>query len=439
MNTLLKHGRGKEDMMNTLLRRGRVLLLALALAVILPGVAMAQSSGTGASEDEQPTIKPRPDEEFVADQVIVKFKPSASPAEEASIRRQEGLEKKKDLGLIDAEVDKVGGQSVEQAVRALNSRPNVEYAQPDFVHHASGYADEPRFSELWGLHNTGQTIQGSVGVADVDVNGLEASAVTQGDPNLVVAVIDSGVDFSHPDLAGRAWTNPGEVPNNNLDDDNNGYIDDVNGWDFFHGDKTVHDPTEDRHGTHVSGTIAASIDGQGVVGVAPKVKIMALKFMGPEGGYTSDAILAIQYAKAEGAKISNNSWGGGPYDPIDQALYDAINNSGSLFVAAAGNNGSNNDAYPVYPASYDLPNILSVAAVDNQGKLASFSNYGASTVDIAAPGVGILSSVPGTPEISAAALSSVGSSGKALTGDSVPMRSAIAPSGLRFSQRRSRR
>jgi len=249
---------------------------------------------------------------------------------------------------------------------------------------------------------------------NVDINALEACAITNGDSNLVVAVIDDGVNFSHPELAGRAWTNPGEVPNNNLDDDANGYVDDVNGWDFFHGDKTVHDPTEDRHGTHVSGTIAASIDGQGVVGVAPNVKIMALKFLGPEGGYTSDAILAIQYAKAEGAKISNNSWGG-PYGPYDQALYDAINNSGSLFVAAAGNDGSNNDAYPVYPASYDLPNILSVAAVDNQGKLASFSNYGATSVDISAPGVGILSSVPGTPEISSAALSSVGSSGKALT------------------------
>ena len=286
---------------------------------------------------------------------------------------------------------------MEDATRTLERRPEVEYAQPNFTYYPAGYADEPRFGELWGLNNTGQ----NGGTSNVDINALEASAITNGDPNLVVAVIDDGVDFSHPDLAGRAWTNPGEVPNNNLDDDANGYVDDVNGWDFFHGDKTVHDPTEDRHGTHVSGTIAASIDGQGVVGVAPNVKIMALKFLGPEGGYTSDAILAIQYAKAEGAKISNNSWGGGPYD---QALYDAINNSGSLFVAAAGNNGNNNDAYPFYPASYDLPNILSVAAVDNQGKLASFSNYGATSVDISAPGVSILSSVPGTPEKYAATL-----------------------------------
>jgi len=278
--------------------------------------------------------------------------------------------------------------------------------QPNFTYYPAGYGDEPRFGELWGLNNTGQ----NGGTPNVDINGLEASAITIGDPNLVVAVIDDGVDFSHPDLAGRAWTNPGEVPNNNLDDDHNGYVDDVNSWDFYNRDKTVHDRAEDWHGTHVSGTIAASINGHGVVGVAPNVKIMALKFLGPYGGYTSDAILAIQYAKAEGAKISNNSWGGS----YDQALYDAINNSGSLFVAAAGNNGNNNDIYPMYPASYNLSNILSVAAVNNQGKLASFSNYGATSVDISAPGLGILSSVPGIPG-DAATLSSVGSSGKALT------------------------
>src|SRR5215208_871864 len=299
--------------------------------------------------------------EFAPGEVIVKFKESVGPGERANVSSQVGLKKENDLTLIKAEVDKVEGRSVADATRALERRPEVEYAQPNLTYYPAGYADEPRFGELWGLDNTGQ----NGGTSNVDITALEASAVTNGDPSLVVAVIDDGVDFSHPDLAGRAWTNPGEVPNNNLDDDNNGYIDDVNGWDFFHGDKTVHDPTEDRHGTHVSGTIAASIDGQGVVGVAPNVKIMALKFLGPEGGYTSDAILAIQYAKAEGAKISNNSWGG-PYGPYDQALYDAINNSGSLFVAAAGNDGSNNDAYPVYPASYNLSNILSVAAVDNR-------------------------------------------------------------------------
>jgi subtilisin family serine protease len=349
---------------------------------------------------------------FAPSQVIVKFKEDVGPGARADVRSQVGLKKEKDLAIIKAEVDKVEGRSVEEAVRALERRPEVQYAQPNFKYHPSGYADEPRFGELWGLNNSGQ----NGGTSDVDINGLEASAVTQGDQNLVVAVIDDGVDFTHPDLKDRAWKNLGESGSgketNGVDDDANGYIDDVNGWDFYYGDKTVHDPGQDYHGTHVSGTIAASVNGQGVVGVAPNVEIMALKFLGPEGGWTDDAIEAIQYAKAEGAKISNNSWGGGPYD---QALYDAINNSGSLFVAAAGNDyGNNNDAYPSYPASYDLPNILSVAAVDNQGNLASFSNYGPTSVDISAPGVGILSSVPGIPD-DAAALSSIGSSGKALT------------------------
>lgn len=206
------------------------------------------------------------------------------------------------------------------------------------------------------------------------MDAKEASAVTQGDSNLVVAVIDDGVDFLHPDLENRAWTNPGETPNNNTDDDGNGKIDDVNGWDFFHEDNTVYD--------------------EGIVGVAPNVKIMALKFLGPNGGSTSDAILAIQYAKSKGAKLSNNSWGGGGYS---QALKNAIDASGSLF-AAAGNSGTNNDTTPMYPASYTGANILSVAAINNQGNLAGFSNYGAKSVDVSAPGVDVLSSIPAVSE-----------------------------------------
>ncbi len=383
--------------MRNTLRHGRFLLLSLlVLAVALPGAAMAQDPQAGARGDERPTVKPR-DNEAATDQIIVKFKENAGSAARAEARGQEGLEKKKDLDLIGAEVDKVKGQSAEAAVRALNSRSDVEYAELDYIVYPYGYADEPRFAELWGLNNTGQAINGVSGAADVDVNGKEASTRTQGDPNRVVAVIDTGVDFSHPDLADRAWKNPGESGSgketNGVDDDANGKVDDVNGWDFFHDDKTVFDAADgDSHGTHVSGTIAASVNGQGVVGVAPNVKVMSLKFLGPSGGFTSDAIDAIGYAKSKGAKISNNSWGGGSFS---QALKDAIGASGSLFVAAAGNSGVNTDTSPQYPAAYDNSNILSVAAINNQGGLASFSNYGLKTVDISAPGVSILSSVPG--------------------------------------------
>ncbi|MDX6381150.1 MAG: hypothetical protein QOI57_2174, partial [Rubrobacteraceae bacterium] len=167
--------------------------------------------------------------------------------------------------------------------------------------------------------------------------------------------------------------------------------------DFYNNDNSVFDTADgDKHGTHVSGTIAASVNNQGVVGVAPNVKILALKFLGPQGGSTSDAIAAVEYATQMGMRmgmrISNNSWGGGSYS---QALKDAIDSSGMLFVAAAGNASNNNDTTPFYPASYTSPNILSVAAVNDQGNLASFSNYGASSVDISAPGVEVLSSVPG--------------------------------------------
>jgi subtilisin family serine protease len=261
---------------------------------------------------------------------------------------------------------------------------------------------------LWGLHNTGQEIQGFTGVADVDVDGREALGVANGG-GVVLAVIDDGVDFSRPDLAGQAWVNPGESgggkENNNVDDDGNGYIDDVNGWDFCHDDKTLHDVNDDFHGTHVSGTIAAKLDGAGIVGVSPSVKIMALKFLGDDAacGWDDQAIAAIEYAKSFGVRISNNSWGrtaGAPGE--DTALRDAIADSGMLFVVSAGNSGVNNDTslLRAVPASFDLPNILSVAAIDNQGLLADFSNYGPTSVDVAAPGVDIASNIPaydGTP------------------------------------------
>jgi subtilisin family serine protease len=322
----------------------------------------------------------------------VKFEENVDPATKSDVRRAEGLEKEKELELIGAEVDKVKGQPVEAAIRALNNRPNVEYAERDYIVHPTGYADDPRFGELWGLNNTGQT----GGTPNVDVNGLEASGVTQGDPNLVVAVIDTGVDFSHPDLSGRKWVNPGESgggkETNGIDDDGNGFVDDVNGADFLNNDGNPFD--DHGHGTHVAGTIAASVNGQGVVGVAPNVKIMALKFL--TGGSISDAIEAITYAKSKGAKISNNSWG---CYCFSQGLKDAIDTSGSLFVAAAGNDDINNDTNPFYPASYTSNNILSVAAVDRQGNRALFSfgasNYGANSVDISAPGKDILSTFPG--------------------------------------------
>ena len=406
----------------------------VAVVLILPGASVAAQDSEpteepelaaedlelDVSESEGAIVELQSGEEAVADQVIVKFKEESSRAAKDDARSDEGLEKKEDLDLIDAEVDKIEGQSVEEAISDLEARPEVEYAEPDHVVKLEGYSDERRFGELWGLHNTGQPINGSAGTDDVDINAPEASAITQGDEDLLVAVIDDGVDFTHPDLAGREWTNPGESgggkETNGVDDDKNGFVDDVNGWDFHNRDKSVHD-ANDYHGTHVSGTIAASANGEGVVGVAPNVEIMALKFIGPRGGATSNAINAIEYAKKMGAKISNNSWGCGGTGCYNQALKDAIDASDMLFVASAGNSAVNNDSSSSagYPASYDSPNILSVAAVDNGGRIAGFSNYGATSVDISAPGVSVLSSIPDRGDLPSVALSSVGSSGKAIT------------------------
>ncbi|MCB8753135.1 S8 family serine peptidase [Planktothrix agardhii 1810] len=207
-------------------------------------------------------------------------------------------------------------------------------------------------------------------------------------------MIDTGVDYDHPDLSANIWTNPGEIAGDGIDNDSNGYIDDVRGWDFAYNDNNPMDVH--GHGTHVAGTIAGKgNNGVGVTGVAWNAKIMPLKFLNDSGsGSLSNAILAINYATAKGVKLTNNSWGGGGYT---QALYDAINTAGqqgALFIAAAGNSSQNTDTTPAYPASYDLANIISVASTTRTDGLSWFSNYGATTVDLGAPGSDIYSAWP---------------------------------------------
>ncbi|HEY8414787.1 MAG TPA: S8 family serine peptidase, partial [Thermaerobacter sp.] len=248
--------------------------------------------------------------------------------------------------------------------------------------------------QQWALHNTGQVVRGQPGLPDADLNAPEAWDVTRGSGNVVVAVIDTGVDVNHPDVRGALWVNQAEASGRpGVDDDRNGYVDDVHGYDFINQDGTVFDPEDgDEHGTLVAGIIAARWgNGQGVAGLAPGVRLMVLKFLAEGVGTTADAIKAIAYAERMGARIANLSWGNPGYDP---ALYDALRGSSLLFVAAAGNDGSNNDVAPFYPASYRLPNLMSVAAADNRGQLAGFSNYGPHTVDLAAPGQDILSTMP---------------------------------------------
>ncbi|MBI3952234.1 MAG: S8 family serine peptidase [Acidobacteria bacterium] len=295
------------------------------------------------------------------------------------------------------------GMNVEQVVASLKMDPNVEYAEPNYVYHISGLApNDPYFNLLWGLNNTGQ----SGGAAGIDISALRAWEMTTGSSEVVVGIVDTGIDYLHEDLAANMWTNPGEIPDNKLDDDGNGFVDDVHGWNADDGNG---DPMDDNdHGTHVAGTIgAAGNNNEGIVGINWNTKLMALKFLDAEGsGYVSGAIECIEYAvamKRRGVNIRvlNASWGGeGNSDALRSAI-EAAGEAGILFVAAAGNNGdgsgergTDDDVAPIYPASYDLANIVSVAAVDRRGHLAAFSNYGAKTVDLAAPGVSIASTIP---------------------------------------------
>ncbi|KAA5540912.1 S8 family serine peptidase [Roseiconus nitratireducens] len=288
------------------------------------------------------------------------------------------------------------GVKVADVLPRFRNNPNVLYAEPDFRLHTTALPNDPRYDELWGLNNTGQT----GGTVDADSDIAEAWDIATGS-NLVVAVIDTGVDYLHEDLAANMWVNAGEIPGDGIDNDGNGFVDDIHGYDFANDDP---DPMDDQgHGTHVAGTIGAVGDnGIGVVGVNWDVQLMAVKFLDATGnGTTSDAVDAINYAVANGAQIANASWGGN--EPFSQALYDAIaggRDAGQIFIAGAGNGnafgfGQDNDSNPFYPASYDLDNIISVAATDHNDARATFSNYGITSVDLAGPGVSILSTRPG--------------------------------------------
>lgn len=335
-------------------------------------------------------------QEVSADGVIVRWAAGVEMPEQARARDAAGVRLRDRLPLAQAEViDVPAGETRASVVARLRRDPRVLYAEPDAIVRPS--SDDPGFGLLWGLDNTGQVVNDRPGAADVDLDEPEANAAVaaSGAPAepVLVAVTDSGVDVRHDDLAGAIWINPDEVPANGVDDDRNGYVDDVNGWDFVDNDASVYDdPVIDGHGTHVAGTIGATRDNRvGIAGVTSQVRLMPLKFIGPDGGSTSDAIRAIAYAADKGAGVINASWGG-PED--SQALRDAIAASGAVVVAAAGNDGVNNDVDPDFPASYGLSNLLSVAAVGNTGELAGFSNVGATSVDLGAPGVDVLSTFP---------------------------------------------
>jgi len=344
-------------------------------------------------------------ENAVPGEYIVKFKKGVSKSKKELLISEHSCVEKKSLDIINAKLVTLAAmddQSQDTLLEQLRNDPAIEYVQPNYYYYPADdtpISDDELASLLWGLKNYGQYVYDRYGVPGIDINLEPAWQVTKGDPTVVVAVIDTGNDISHPDLSGNIYINPGEIAGNGIDDDSNGKTDDVSGWDFYNNDNTVyHSANEDDHGTHCAGTIAAIENTGGVVGVAPLVKILPLKFIGndPEtgesGGSSADAIEAIAYAEQMGVEICSCSWGGSGYDT---ALYQTIATSEMLFIFAAGNDSIDNDAdTPAYPASFTLNNIISVAAIDSQGNLADFSNYGATSVDVAAPGVLIGSTYP---------------------------------------------
>jgi len=354
----------------------------------------------------QQSIKGKP--RFVQGQVLIKYKPDVSVADINAKFGTHPVVRNERLDLVRCHTT-----NLDSLLAACKADPDVVYAEPLYLYYAQDIPsvgeqahrgmtalmemnspqspvipNDPRFSSLYGMQNAN----------DNDIDAPEAWGNQTGSASILVAVIDTGVDYDHEDLSANMWRNPGESgggkENNGLDDDGNSYKDDYRGWNFV---SNNNDPFDDnQHGTHVSGTIGAiGNNGKGVVGVNWTVKIMPLKFLSREGSGTSeDAADAIVYAANMGAVISSNSWGGGERS---QAIEDAIryaNTKGQLFVAAAGNESSNNDATGSYPANYDLPNVISVAANDRNDNLASFSNYGRTKVHLSAPGVDILSCRP---------------------------------------------
>jgi subtilisin family serine protease len=364
--------------------------------------------------------------EVAADEVLVKFRVPHTPPERIQLRNQIAADRDEEVGGIGLTRFHSRTFDAESLLAFFRSQPNVEYAEPNYILRTTAVPNDPQFGQLWGLRNTGQAVNGgSPGTPGADIRAVPAWDISTGSRNNVVGVVDTGVDYTHPDLAANVWSAP------------SGFTVVVGGRAITcaagtHGFNAIIntcDPMDDHdHGSHVSGTIGAvGNNATGVAGVNWTASIMGLKFLSSSGsGTTVAAINAIEFAiqvksvfsgsGGANVRVLSNSWGGGAFTT---AMLDEINRanaSGMLFVAAAGNAGTNTDLTPFYPASYNVPNVVAVAATSNYDGLASFSNYGATSVDLGAPGVNVLSTTRGntyrffngtsmaTPHVSGAAM-----------------------------------
>ena len=344
--------------------------------------------------------------EYVPGELIVKFKSGVSDIQRnAAFSAVSGKVGQK---IVTAAMRKAGDNegitvvhtpmAVREAVSALKSSANIEYAEPNYYYYHDATSNDPYYTNgsLWGMYGDATTPANQYGCQAGEAWAAGHTGLT----TVLVGEIDEGIMFTHTDLAGQIWTNPYDATDG-IDNDGNGYIDDIHGWDFDGNNNTIYDGPADDHGTHVAGTIGAKGgNALGVVGVCWNIQIISGKFLGKKGGTTTNAILALDYftdlKSRHGLNIvaTNNSWGGGAFS---QALQDAIersNQANILFVAASSNDGINTDVTPSYPSCYPNANIISVASITSTGTLSSFSNYGLTTVDLGAPGSAIYSTIP---------------------------------------------
>jgi subtilisin family serine protease len=344
--------------------------------------------------------------EFVPGELIVKFKSGVSDIQRnAALGAVSGKVGQK---IVTASMKKIGDNegitvvhttmAVREAVSALKNSAYVEYAEPNYYYYHDATSNDTYYTNgsLWGMYGDATTPANQYGCQAGEAWAAGHTGLT----TVLVGEIDEGIMFTHTDLAGQIWTNPYDLVDG-IDNDGNGYIDDIHGWDFDGNNNTIYDGPADDHGSHVAGTIGAKGgNALGVVGVCWNIQIISGKFLGKQGGTTTNAILALDYfsdlKSRHGLNIvaTNNSWGGGAFS---QALQDAIersNQANILFVAASSNEGINTDVTPSYPSCYPNANIISVASITSTGTLSSFSNYGLTTVDLGAPGSAIYSTIP---------------------------------------------
>jgi subtilisin family serine protease len=375
----------------TTTKRSRILVAALAAALAgSPGVSA--TSGLAAS----------PAPAHVPGEVIVGFTPGAGAAARAAALAPVDIRAREGAPVDDATVLSLApGTTVAEAVAELRGRPGVAWVEPNAVFHRMAVPNDAAFGSQWGMRNVGQLVEGRSGTSGADIHATSAWDVSVGNPAVKVAVVDGGVDWTHPDLAGNValGVNPGETgagrEANGKDDDGNGLVDDWHGWDFHDDDNDPSDEDDIGHGTHVASVIAArGNDGIGVAGMAWYAGLIPVRAMSPTGeGDAVDVAAALTYAAARGARVVNVSLGSfTPSQVVQEAIAAAPN---TLFVVAAGNDGVNLDETPTYPCALKLPNVICVTASDQDDQLPSFANFGTTAVHLAAPGDRILGAHPG--------------------------------------------